>query len=145
MYRIGEREFEIKPLVLGQVRQIAELFEDTNLVELFSQDIDSFLKIVGKKLPRFLAIVLREKGKPLKDKDLDELTSLIEEEVDITTALRMVRDFFGVNDIRSLIEEAVRTVNEAQDQSTGTGLRNSSSSSRTATSQSGTRSSGTTH
>ena len=145
MYEIGGKEFEIKPLVLGQVRQIAELFEDTNLVELFSQDIDSFLKIVGKKLPRFLAIVLREKGKPLKDKDLEELTSLIEEEVDITTALRMVRDFFGVNDIRSLIEEVTQTVNQTQEQSTGTGLRSSSSSSQTATSPSGMKSSGTTH
>jgi len=145
MYRIGEREFEIKPLVLGQVRQIAELFEDTNLVELFSQDIDGFLKTVGKKLPRFLAIVLREKGKPLREKDLEELTTFIEEEVDITTALRMVRDFFRVNDIRSLMEEVMRTMGEAQDQNTGTGSKNSSSSSQTATSQSGTRSSGTIH
>ncbi len=140
-YDIGGKTFELKPLVLGQIKQISELFEDVNLLELFEKDLDVFIKVVSRKLPRFLAIILREPDKSLKEKNIDELSEFFEENVGIDLAMRIIKDFFKVNEIRSLIQQITMPIQA--DTEAETGLRNSSSLSQTETSQKEKQSFGT--
>jgi len=146
-YRLGNKIFVQKPLVLGQLKQLSELLEEVNLSEIFGQerfDVEKFLKIVGKKLPRFIAIVLREEGKPLKEKNLDEIEQLVEEEWTLEDALKVVRDFFVCNNPTEILQELADQTPQIKEKIETT-LKKSSSSSRTEISQSGKKSSGTTH
>ena len=146
-YRLGNRIFVQRPLVLGQLKQLSELLEDINLTEVFSGDkfsVEKFLKILGKRLPKFIAIVLREPDKPLREKNLKEIEELVEEEWTLEQALQVVRDFFVCNNPSSLIEKLALETPELK-QTIETTLKKSSSSSQTETSPKGKKSSGAIH
>jgi hypothetical protein len=93
-YEIGGRTFFQKPLSLGQWDQL--------LGYLAQSKETTPLRIFGT--PRALAIILREEGKKLQEKDLDELTAFFEaSEDDLSgmTTLEVVEDFFEMSPMHS--------------------------------------------
>jgi len=89
-YKIGERVFTQRPLVLGQWKQLME-----HLGGAKGDPVDIF----GSS--RALAIILREKDRNLKDKDVEELATYLDENVDGMTTLEVVEDFFGMSPIQT--------------------------------------------
>ncbi len=98
-YEIGGRSFEQTRLVFGQTLQIkgifGEIFNEIRQVE----NAGSLTTVLAERTPRFIAIVLREKGQKLIDKDLDQLTEFLEENIDAPTAAAVVQDFLALTPI----------------------------------------------
>lgn len=99
-YRIGDRIFTQRPLVLGQWRDL--------MIYLAGAKGDP-VDIFGD--PHALAIILREKGCALKDKKAEELAAYLEENIDGITTLEVVEDFFGLSPMQIFTQrlEAIRS------------------------------------
>ncbi len=140
-YTIGGRIFIQKALTPGQWKQIIPLLFQIKLPE--NLDALSMVFLLGNYIHRALAIVLREKGQKLKDKDLDSLTEFMEEEADALTTLEVVEDFFGCNPMTSISKGLSRLQESLKNLTTGpNGSTNLSSPSPAETSPSETKSSG---
>jgi len=146
-YVIGDKTYTQKPLVLGQVKQLLDLLKDVEI----PGDIDALglVTILGDKLPLALAIVLAEKGKSLRGKDIPELADEIEFEVTPEQTLEITDDFFLINPISSVLEKLTGIIERIGGQALKipetakqTGAPNAALSSETEISQSGTKSPG---
>lgn len=93
-YEINGKVYYQRPLVLGQIEQLTEAVEGLVLPDQ-NLSLQSVVKLLGSKLPRLIAIVLREPNRLLHDKDVPALTAEMAEHVDMETAQRMVSDFFA--------------------------------------------------
>ncbi len=113
-YQIGGKTYIQKPLVLGQVKQLNALLDGMVIPKDIS--VSGLIKLLGDKLPLALAIVLTEKGKHPKDKDIEALAKELEFEIDADTTSKVVEDFFDCNQIVSLIERIQGVINKARSQ-----------------------------
>jgi hypothetical protein len=103
IYVIGEKKYVQKPIVLGQVRQLTDLFKDVVIPEDLS--ITSILMSLGSNLGKAIAIVLTEEGVSLRNKNIEESASDIEFNITPEQALEVVEDFFGITDISLVVEK----------------------------------------
>lgn len=110
-YEIGGKKYVQKKLVLGQIKQLNSIIgmiqfplngdgkpEDITNAEMLQ------LLIKNDVLVKTLAVVLCPENTSLKDRNLKEIEEEIEFAVDIETGLDVVTDFFGLNNIQSLVE-----------------------------------------
>jgi hypothetical protein len=102
-YVIGEKKYVQRPIVLGQVRQLTDLFKDVVIPEDLS--ITSILMSLGSNLGKAIAIVLTEEGVSLRNKNIEESASDIEFNITPEQALEVVEDFFGITDISLVVEK----------------------------------------
>jgi hypothetical protein len=102
-YIIGGEKFFQTKLVWGQIKQIIEELEEVEIPIDFT--IRDVLSIVGKKLPRLLAIVLIPEGKTARDKDVDKMIDLFEWELSAEQITSIIEDFFSCNPIPFWLEK----------------------------------------
>ncbi|MDH4100606.1 MAG: hypothetical protein OEV28_08520 [Nitrospirota bacterium] len=115
-YKIGNKKYVQKALVLGQIRQLTGLLDGVVLPSDTS-DIVAWVRVLGNKLPGAIAVVLVEEGAHLKDKDLELFTRDIEFEISPEQTMQVVQDFFVCNPIASLLENlsgAITKITESQ-------------------------------
>jgi hypothetical protein len=136
-YEIGGKKYTQQKLVLGQVQQLIALLKSAQIPARLTAW--SVIETLGDKLSEGIAIVLREDGKPLKEKDLPELTKEIQFSIDPETSFEVVEDFFDRNPINLTLERLTGSITRISGK---IGLNRSSSSSPVATSQSEPKSSG---
>src|SRR3972149_10468177 len=69
-YKFGDKEYELKPLGLGQWQQLLEIEVD----DLQEKDGKILIKnlLKSQSIFKFFAIVLNEKNIPLWDKDIEQ-------------------------------------------------------------------------
>jgi hypothetical protein len=99
-YQIGGRKFSQQALTPGQWKQLIPLLFDLKIPPQI--DSLSIIVLLGDHIHRALAVILREKGGKLKDKDLETLTEFLAEETDALTTLEVVEDFFACNPMTSI-------------------------------------------
>ena len=99
-YEIAGKKYYQKPLVLGQVKQLARLLKDISFTgeAISAADV---LELIGDKLPEALAIVLIPEGCRLSEKNIKEIAQELEESLDLETAAKIIEDFFCCNPISS--------------------------------------------
>lgn len=145
-YEIDGKKYIQEPLVLGQFEQLMPIMEGKSLVFEGKKTLE-IVQALGDKLPRAIAIVLKEEGKLLKDKDLDAFEAEVKFAINIDQTLEVVSHFFLCNPPTSLIEKLTMLM-EGVATNLGTeepdGLEKSSSSSATETSEEETKSNGDT-
>jgi hypothetical protein len=110
-YRIGGRIFFQKELTPGQWMQIIPYLMKMRLPE--APTAANIFFVLKEDLYPCMAIALREKGKKLKNKDLDELEvflceTLEEEDPNLLTTLEVVDDFFDCNPIPLILQKLER-------------------------------------
>jgi hypothetical protein len=93
-YEINGKKYIQKPLVIGQIKQIAGLLDDFQMKE--TPSTMDFISALGDKLPNFFAIILVEEGKSPKDKDLNLMAKDLEQ-CSLETAIKVIDDFFSCN------------------------------------------------
>jgi hypothetical protein len=134
-YEIGGTKYQQKKLVLGQIRQMADLCVGLNLPT--DSDITSWILALKDKLPAALTIVLTPEGILIKDKDLASLSKEIEFSIEPEQVIEVVKDFFDCNQAASLLNEitaAIKQITERINLGTPTGSTSSSVSSAEETS-----------
>ncbi len=107
-YKIGERTYTCKKLVLGQLAQLEDLFKLLAGVQL--SNMSDLFSVLGKEMPKLLAIILSEDGKPLKNKDVKELQEYLEEHLELDVALEILNDFFVLTPLPKLIEKVTTLI-----------------------------------
>ena len=65
-YKIGDKTYYQKPVVLGQIKQLEEFLKDFIVPGNFS--VTTLMSMLGDKFPYALAIILIEEGKSLSDR-----------------------------------------------------------------------------
>lgn len=126
LYKIGEKEYRMKPLVMGQVRQLLALLKGVEIPE--SLTVVSLITTLGDKLPEAIAILLIEPDKSLKTKNVKELTDEIEFELTPTMTMEVIEDFFDCTPIFSILEEMGTRVEKIVGKMKPTGSKESLSS-----------------
>jgi hypothetical protein len=141
-YEIGGKKYIQKKLVFGQIRQLESelsgitVTSETTIIQLINKLIG------GGMLSKFFAIILTPEGTKLKDKNIDELASEIEFDIDIELGIKVIEDFFACNQIASIFEKLIKAVEALQKKQIGS--MNLSASLQTETSQKETISPGDT-
>lgn len=102
-YTIGGKTFVQRALVLGQIKQLAEVL--TGVSVPVTANLTILISALGDRLPRAMAVVLTEKDKLPKDKNLDEETEFHIWNLDSQVLKEVVTDFFGVNPISFVLEK----------------------------------------
>ena len=109
LYKINDKEFYQDKLKLGQIKQLLPYLdkivgafdkEDMNLIDLVTKLSDDISQI--------LAVILIEKGTNLRDKNIEDLSAFLDENLDLDGTLEIVADFFDITPIGSLIEKIGR-------------------------------------
>lgn len=106
-YVIGNKNYTLKPLVMGQLQQLIAIVKD---VQLGDGSVTSLMMNLGDRLPEAIAIILHEPDVPLKNKDVKTLASELAFEMSPDQTLQIVEDFFECTPISSLIEKIRGTV-----------------------------------
>lgn len=99
-YIIGGKKYIQRPLVIGQLKQLARLLK--NVVISPDAGPANIVEAIGDKLPEAIAIVLIPEGVNVKDKNIEEMVRELEFQVDIETAVKIVEDFFDCNQVSLL-------------------------------------------
>lgn len=142
-YQIGGRKFFQQGLTPGQWKQLLPLLVGLKIPPQI--DPFSIISLLGDHIHRVLAVILREKGGKLKDKDLEALTEFLAEEADALTTLEVVEGFFACNPMTSIsgkLELLQRVMRSLLTQAAPPGSTKSSSSSPAEISGEGTKSPG---
>ena len=105
-YKIGDKVYIQKPLVLGQLQQLLTLLSD---IKIDTPTPMGIVASLGEKLHTALAIVLCEEGQSLKDKDVEKLAEELKDAVDIETVLEIIEDFFAFNKL-NLISQKITNI-----------------------------------
>lgn len=116
-YEIGEKTYEQKPLVLGQLRQLLDVVAGTLIPH--GADAMALVAALGDKLPRALAIILTPEGVNLRNKDIDALAANLEFDISLEQSMQVVEDFFTCNPIASLLEKLTGAMGKATQGATG--------------------------
>jgi hypothetical protein len=61
-------------------------------------------------MPQALAIVLTEEGKSVRDKDIEDIASFFEFEVDVSTVAMVIEDFFVCNPTSLILERVQKMI-----------------------------------
>jgi hypothetical protein len=107
-YKIGEKTYFQKKLVMGQVYQIMNLLQNVSIPA--DPTAMNLITALGGKLAEAIAIVLREPDILLKDKDVKQLAKDIEFEMEPEQALEVIEDFFDLTPISFLLERVGKTI-----------------------------------
>lgn len=134
-YVIGGKKFSQKTLVIAQWSPLLKMLEGLQIPE--ELDIKAIVGVLGGKLPQALAIILREDGKHLKEKNVEELTAFLEDNLELPTALEVVSDFFDLTPINSSLS-GINGLMEKLASQMKTGQNSSDAFSPVETSQEGT-------
>ena len=105
-------------------------------------EIRSLIQSLGGSLPAALAVVLTEKGKSPKDKDVEALGSEIEFSITLEQTVQVVEDFFSCNPLHSLFDKLTQAAEKLGTGIKATALKDSASSLPAGTSAGVTQSSG---
>ncbi len=140
-YEINGKTYIQRPLVLGQIGQITEVLKGIEITQ--GMGIEQIVQLLGDRLPAAMAVVLTEKGKKVRDKNLPALTEAMQDDMDVGTAIEVMDHFLSLNPIASAFGKLTGIM--AGITKAATGSRTSSSQSPEETSRSGTTSSGDTH
>ena len=138
-YLIGEKKYEQRPLVYGQVRQLQEVLEGLRLTAAF--DRAQLLSALGDRVALALAVVLIPEGGSPRGKDLPALADEIEFAITPEQVFQVVDDFFTCNPIASLLVRLKGMIENIREK-VKTGLTKPSASSLEETSHGETESSG---
>ena len=171
-YKIGDKMYYQKPLVLGQIKQLEEFLKDFIIPGNFS--VTTLMSMLGNKFPYALAVVLIEEGKSLSDRfrlsnsplagvgnfgyePIPEIMNQIALDIAINnnleTSVKVIEDFFVCNPTASIFQKLSGIISALginqhcpplEVVGGGTGLMNSASSSPAETSPGETTSSGDT-
>ncbi len=141
-YLIGEKKYEQRPLVFGQVRQLQEILQGLRLQATFDQA--QLLTALGDRLPLALAVVLILEGGSAKGKDLPELADEIEFTISPEQVFQVIEDFFTCNPIASLLVRLKGVLGTIREK-ISTGLQKPSASLPEETSAEESESSGNAH
>jgi hypothetical protein len=107
-YQIGGETYTQRKLVLGQIQQLLGVIEGIALpADMAPAGLMYALK---DRIHEALAIVLREKEKPLKDKDIAALAETIRFEISPEATLEIIEDFFVFTPISSLLDSMLRVI-----------------------------------
>lgn len=140
-YRIGDKIYIQRPLVLGQMKQIREVLNGLTFPARFT--VPNIIEALEDRLPLALAVVLTPEGQPVKGKDIPALADELEGVLELETAIEVVEDFFICNPVASLSTKLAGMADRLRGMMTGpTGSNSSSSSSPTETSPNATPCSG---
>jgi len=103
-YKIGDKTYIQKPLVLGQVNQIAKILKT---IDIPNGNITPLVLIncLGDRLPEAIAIILHDPDISLKDKNVEELANNIAFDIDIDLTLGVISDFFDCTPVFSILEK----------------------------------------
>ncbi len=102
IYQLGEEEYIMPEIKLGQMQQLAavllkiapEGLEDLSK-NIESNPEEATLKMLASgELSNLLAVLLLRKGEVLADKDKGSLQRKIEEQLDSNEAMEILNDFF---------------------------------------------------
>lgn len=107
-YQIGEKTYEQKALVWGQVQQLTSLLKGIS----FSQGMTrtDLIGVIGDKMTTALAIVLTEKGKSPKGKNLEELAEEIAFDAPAELVVQIIEDFFACNPTQLYLEKLAKLI-----------------------------------
>jgi len=100
-----KREFIQSVVVAAQLRQLVSLFKGSS-IDFATLDLASFLDAFSESdlISRFIAVILREKGQSLKEKNIEELTDFFDENASLELIIEIVKDFFLLNGILNLLQ-----------------------------------------
>lgn len=101
-YVIKGRTFTQEVLVLAQMKQIGKEIPKMGLENLSSEfSVEDIVNLLMSSaiLERFLAIILKEEGQSLKNKNIEELGIFLEENLDLDLTVEIIKDFFSINNI----------------------------------------------
>jgi hypothetical protein len=109
-YKIGEKEFEQHPLVIGQALQLLSRLKGLQFPGGEGEiSVLQVMDILGDGLADLVAIVLIEKGKDrieyLKTRDVDALADYLRYNLTPDQALEVVADFFTLNQTSLLLQK----------------------------------------
>mgnify|MGYP000908518042 CR=1 FL=1 len=122
LYKIGEKEYRMKPLVMGQVRQLLSLLKGVELPETLT--VVSLITAFGDKLTEAIAILLIEPDVSLNLKDVQKVTNDIEFYLSPSLAMEIIEDFFDCTPIFSILEEMGKRVEKIVGKMNPTGSTN---------------------
>lgn len=113
-YEIGGKTYVQKPLVWGQVKQLTNLLKDVE----FSADATpiTLIGVIGDKMGDVLAVVLTEKDKHVKDKNVKELAEELSFEVSPELVIRVIEDFFDCNPTGLYLEKIANLFGKVTEQ-----------------------------
>lgn len=100
-YTIGGVCYTQTPIVLGQAIQLSRALKG---VEGSASDLQSFIDVIGDKMPSLMAIALNPEGVRLQDKDIEAIAADLMANADLATTEQVVSDFFICNPITLLLE-----------------------------------------
>lgn len=138
-YKIDEKTYVQRTLVLAQVRQLLDLLQGMQIPG--NLDALGLVSLLGDRLPLLLAVVLTEKGKSAKNKDLPALADELEYAISPEQTITVIEDFFGCNPLSSILTRLAGMAEKITAQ-IGTGSPSSPASSAPETSPDATGSSG---
>lgn len=138
-YKIGNKVYYLKPLVLGQIRQLIKLLSGVSID--LNAGIGALIQALGELLPAALAIVLTPEGIKPKDKDLEAIAQELEDDITLDLIVEVINDFFVLNPISSVLTQLNQKI---QNLTMATPSLGQSSSWQTGTSQRHPESSGDT-
>lgn len=145
-YSFGGKVYCQGALVMGQVKQLLSVLDGAGLTNI--ADPFTIIRDLGDRMPRALAVVLTPEGASPRDKDIEALATELEFAMTYDDVLKVIDDFFGCNDLLSLLAKFKEIAGRVQEQATaqmrGIGSTGSSPFSPGATSPRGTTSSGDT-
>lgn len=101
-YVIGDETYTQQTLVFEQINQLSPILEGVNLGGDFSPN--DVIKLLGKTLPKVMAIVLCPENVKIEDKDLDSIEHHLAFHLDIVTTFDVVEDFFDCSPVFSLVK-----------------------------------------
>jgi len=139
-YKIGDKTYLQKALVLGQWRQLLDLMQGLSIPQ--NLDVSGMISVFGTKLSYALAIVLTEEGTSARDKDMVALASELEFAIEPELVLQVIEDFFACNPIPSLLSGLSGVMTKISGKMGATGSKTSASPFPVETSPSGTPFSG---
>ena len=117
VYIVGGRNYVQEPLVLGQWKQLLTTIKLPDDAKSISTQ--TIFSIIGENIVNVVAILLREEGKPLREKGVEELAENIGFEMSIDTATEVLDDFFLMNDIGLIMKAIEGLMDKITDQVKG--------------------------
>lgn len=103
-YQVGDKRYTQRKLVMGQVEQLVDLLHDTDFQG--GLGVREVVAALGDKLYTAMAIVLREDGaEHWYEKDLDAMAASFRWDMEVQTAVEVVKDFFDCNPVTSLLDD----------------------------------------
>ena len=142
-YEIGGKKYTQEALVWAQIKQLKNLLSGTRMPE--DLNVMSVIDTFEEAMPKAVAIVLREDGQKLKEKNIDDLAEMFEEHLELETMVDVVENFFLCNRIGSLLQKIGKVFGNLTNKIDLTSLTEQLQHSQKETSQKKTKSSGNTH